>query len=103
MHARPVAPADEKFFNARLVRQLLERLLRVTDGKRYEDGARPGRNFVDVEPEPVWKQHDFGWDCRTGVVIVLPEKTQIELGECIDCGDAAHFKNYVARALEGRM
>src|SRR4029077_6339449 len=71
--------------------------------KGNRDGPRPGRNLVDVEPEPVGKQDDFWRDGGDGIVVVLPEKTEIDLGKCIDLGDAAQFENLFAGALQCRM
>ncbi len=98
-----LAPADKKLFDSHFLGNLLERLLRVADRKRHQNGARPRRNLVDVEPEPIGKQHDLRRNRRHRIVIVLPEETEIDLGECIDFGHAAHFKNLLAGARQRRM
>ena len=103
MHTRLVAAADKKLFHSHFVGNLLERLLGVADRKRHQNGARPRRNFVDVEPEPVGKQHDLRRNRRHRIVIVLPEETEIDLGKCIDFGHAAHFKNLLAGARQRGM
>ena len=100
MHARFVAPADEQLFHAHFVGNLLEWLLGVADRKRHQDSARPRRNFVDIEPEPVRKQHDLRRNRGHRVVIVLPEETEIDLGKCIDFGHAAHLENLLAGARQ---
>src|SRR5205807_2571133 len=97
-----VAPAYEKVFHSRLVGQLLKRFLRITDGKRHQNRTRPRRDFVDVEPEPVGKQHNLRRDGRNGIVVVLAEETEVQLGEGVDLGDAAELKNFGARPLQGR-
>src|SRR5258708_6367319 len=103
VHARLVHAAQEKFFDTHFAGDFLKWLFRIADGKRHQNSARPGRNLVDVEPEPVGKKNDLGRNGWHRVVIVLAEETEIDLGECIDFGDAAHLKNSVACALKGRM
>src|SRR3984957_15607951 len=103
MHTRLVAPADKKLFHAHFVGDLLERLLRIADRKRHQNGARPRRNFVNIEPEPVRKQHDLRRNRRNRVVVVLPKETQIDLGKCIHFGHAAHGKNLLAGAAQRWM
>ena len=53
------------------VRNFLERLLGVSDRQRHQNGARPRRNLIDVEPEPVGKQHDLRRNRRNRVLVVL--------------------------------
>ena len=103
MHARFVAAAYEEFFDSHFVRNFLERLLGVADGKRHENRARPRRNLVDVKPEPVRKQHDLRRHGRYSVVIVLPKEAEIDFGECIDFSNAAHRKNFFAGARQRGM
>ena len=71
--------------------------------KRHQNGPRPRRNFVNIEPEPVGKQHDLRRNRRNRVIVILPEETKIDLGKCIDFGDAAHLQNLLAGALHRRM
>src|SRR5450631_717107 len=103
MHARLVAPADKEFFYAHFVRNFFERLLGVANRKRHQDGARPRRNLVDIEPEPVGKEHDFRRNRGNRVVIVLPKEAEIDLGKCIDFGHAAHLENLLAGACQHGM
>src|SRR5208337_4331733 len=103
MHARLVAPANEELFHSHFARNLLERLFGVADRKRHQNGARPRRNLVDIEPEPVGKQHDLRRNRRDRVVIVLPEETEIDLGKCIDFGHAAHLKNFLPGTCQRGM
>src|SRR5262249_48377053 len=77
VHASFVTAADEKLVNAHFVGDLLKRLFGVANGKRHQNGARPGRNFVDIEPEPFREQDDLWRNCRYCVVIVLPEEAEI--------------------------
>src|SRR4029077_9190205 len=93
VHARSVTPAHEKLLNSHRIGKLLKGLLCVANRKWHQNGARPGRNLVDVEPEPVGKEDDFRWNGRAGVVIVLTEKAKVELGESIDFGDPAEFED----------
>ena len=101
MHSRTVAAAEEEFVDVHLFRNFLERLSRVQDRERNQDGARPGGNLVDVEPEPVGKQDDLRRNGRNGVVVVLPEEAEIDFGEGVDLGDPAHFENLLACAGKG--
>ena len=103
MHPRLLAPAHKELFHSHFVRNFLEGLLRVADRKRHQDGARPRRNLVDIEPEPVGKQHDLRRNRRHRIVIVLSKETEIDLGECIDFGDATHFENLLAGARQRGM
>src|SRR5579872_1588202 len=103
MHARLQHAADKEFFDTHLTRNFLERLLGVADGKRHQNGARPGRNFVDIKPEPVGEKNDLGWNCRDCIVVVLPEEAEIDFGECINFGDSAEFEDLFAGALKHGM
>src|SRR5580698_5866427 len=103
VHARFLHAADKKFFHAHFAGNFLEWLLRVADRKWNQDGARPRRNFVDIEPEPIGKEDDLRRNGRDSVVVVLTEEAKIDLGECIDFSDAAHLKNFLAGALQRRM
>src|ERR1019366_9930604 len=96
-------PADKEFVNSLLRGNVLKRLLGIGDGEWHQKGARPGRDFVDVEPEPLGEQNDLGRNCRDRVVIVLPEEAQVNLGEGVDRSDAAQGKNTLAGLLELRM
>src|SRR5208337_4041621 len=75
----------------------------VADRKRHQDGSRPRRNFVDIEPEPVGEEHDLRRNRGHRIVIVLPKETEIDLGKCIDFGDATHFENLLAGARQRGM
>ena len=103
MHARLFAPADKQLFDAQLLGDLLERLLGVANRQRHQNGPGPGRNFVDVEPEPLGKKNDLRRNGGDSIVIVLPEETQIDLGKGVDLGDAAHFQNPLAGANQVRV
>ena len=103
VHPRLFHAADEKLFHAHFPRNLLERLFRVANGKRHQYRARPGRNFVDVEPEPVGKQHDLRRNRGDRIVVILSEEAEIYLGERVDFGDAAQIKNLFAGASQGGM
>ena len=48
--------ADKELIDASFRRQFFEGLFCVGDGKRHQDGARPGRNLVNVEVAPVGKK-----------------------------------------------
>src|SRR4029077_5838383 len=61
------------------------------------------RNLVDVEPEPIRKQHDLRRDRRARIVVVLPEETEIKLGEGVDLGDATHLQDLGPGLLQRRM
>ena len=97
------APADEQLVDAFFCRNLLKWFLGVRDRQRHQDGARPRRNFVQVEPEPVGKQHDLRRNRRNGIVVVLAEEAQINLGEGVDLGHTTHRQDALARQLELRM
>src|SRR6185312_10828919 len=72
--------AGEEFLNSALRSNFLERLLGVNDGERNEDGSRPGGNLVNVEPEPIRKEHDFRRNRRNGIPVVLTKKAEINFG-----------------------
>src|SRR5262252_6207036 len=103
MHARLVHAPDEELFHAHFPWNLLEWLLGVADGQRDQNGARPRRNFVDIEPEPVRKQNNLGRNRRNRIVVILPEEAQIDLGESIDLSDATHLQDLLADSFEYRM
>src|SRR6266536_4492655 len=92
-HARFVTGAHEEFVNTHFVGNFFEGLLRVNDGEGDQNRARPGRNLVNIEPEPVGKKDDLRWDRGNCVVVVLPQETEINLGEGVDLGNAAKFKD----------
>ena len=103
MHARLIAPAHKQFLDPHLIWNLLERLLGITHGKRHQNGPRPRGNLVDIEPEPVRKQHDLRGYRRHRVIVILAEEAQVNLGERIYLGDAAQIQNLGARAYQCRM
>ena len=103
VHARLVAPADKELFHPPFDRNLLEWLFRVANRQGYENGARPRRNLVDVEPKPLGKEYDLRRDCRHSIVVVLPKEAQIDFGKGIDFGDPAHFQNLLPSAHESGM
>ncbi len=82
---------------------LLERLFGVDDGQRHEDGARPRRDFVDIEVEPVGKEDDLRRDGGDGVVVVLAERAEIHLGEGVARDDAAVGQNPLAAFGQARI
>ena len=98
-----LAAADKQLVNPHLGRNFFERLFRVSDGERHQNAARPGRNFVDVEPEPIGEQDDLRRNGGHTVVVVLSEEAQINLGESIDFADATKFEDLFARARQCRM
>src|SRR6202044_4184889 len=103
VHARFLHASNKQFFDTHFLRNFLERLLGVADGKGHENSSGPGRNLVDFEPEPVGKKNDFrrnGWD---RVVVVLPEEAKIDFGEGIDFSDAAEFEDFLTGALQDGM
>ena len=51
--------------------------------------ARPRRDLVDVEVEPVGKENDLRRNRRHSVVVILPERTEIDLGEGVAFHHAA--------------
>ena len=73
--------------------QLLEGLLGIGDRKRHQDGPRPGRDLVDVEVAPIGKEDELRRNGRHGVVFVLAEETEIDLGEGITFNHAAMLEN----------
>src|SRR5207237_9302059 len=79
--ARLIAYPYEQLCHAHFVGNLLQRLLGIANRQRHQDGPRPGRNLVDVEPEPIGKKNDLGWDRRNGVVVILAQETEINLSE----------------------
>ena len=89
VHIAIVASAGKEFLDAHLCRDLFEWLLGVRDRQRNQNRPRPGRNLVDVEPEPVRKEHYLWRNRRYGIVVVLAEEAEIELGESIHLGYAA--------------
>ncbi len=93
-----VPPMRKQLVDIPLVGNFLERLLRVADRKRNQNRARPRRDLVDVEPEPVGKQHNLGRNCRDRIVIVLPKGAEIDLAEGIAGGHAAHGEDALAGA-----
>ena len=103
MHAGFIAAAHKKFFHTHFAGNFLERLFRVANRERYQNRARPRGNLVDVEPEPLGKQHDFGRNRGNSVVVVLPKEAQIDLGKGVDLGDAAHLKDLLAGTRESGM
>src|ERR1700692_1887861 len=103
VHARLLHAADEQLFDTHFARNFLKRLLRIADRKRHQNGARPGRDLVDIEPEPVGKQNDLWWNGWNRIVIVLAKKAEINLGKCIDFGDPAEFENVFAGTLQDGM
>src|SRR6266576_3381610 len=103
VHARPVASADEKFFNSHFIGKLFKGFLGVADRQWHENGAGPGRNLIDVEPEPVGKEHNLRRNGRTGIVVVLAEEAEIELGESIDFGDPTELENSLPGELHRGM
>src|SRR5258706_11151991 len=90
---RILTAAHEKLIDGHLVGNLLERLLGISDRKWDQDGARPRRDLVNVEPEPIGKEHYLGRDCRHSVVRVLTEETEVKLGKSVDLGDPAEFED----------
>ena len=90
------ATADEELVDSLLGRKFFEGLFGVDNGKRYEDGAGPGGDFVDIEIEPVGKENDLGRDGGNGVVVVFAESAEIHLGEGVARDDAAVGKNPLA-------
>src|SRR6185437_5371139 len=98
-----LAAADEKLVDSLLRWNLAERLVRVDDGQRHKNGARPRGNFVDVEVEPIWKKDDLRRNGRHGVVIVLPETAQIHLGKCVAGHYSAVRQDPVAAPLQPRI
>src|SRR6185369_11516159 len=87
----------EQFIDRHLVRNLFKRLLGVANRQRDKDGARPRRDLVDVEPEPIRKKRDLRRNCRDRVVVVLTERAQVKLGERINRWNAALAKYPFAR------
>src|SRR5436305_541073 len=82
-HAGFVASADVKFVDAHLVWNFFEWLFRIDNRERNQNGARPRRNFVDVEPEPVGEKNDLWRDRGDSVVIVLTQEAEINFSECV--------------------
>ena len=78
---RLLASAHKQLVDALLRRQLLERLLRVHDRERHQHAPRPRRYLIDIEVEPVGEQYDLRRNGGHRVVVVLPERTEIDLGE----------------------
>src|SRR5215475_12583628 len=103
VHTREIFSTDEELIDSHFIRNLLERLFGVSDRKRHQDGARPRRDFVDVEPEPLGKQYDLGRNCGNGIVIILAEKAEINLGKSVDLGYAAQFQDLLPRSLQRRI
>src|ERR1700675_3965749 len=103
MHAGFVPTAGEQLGDTHFVRNLLKWLFRVSDGKRHQNGPRPGRNLVDIEPEPIGKQHNLWRNRGNCVVIVLTKKAEIDLGEGIDLCNSTHLENLLAGMSHSRM
>ncbi len=66
---------NEELIDPLLLREFLERLLRVRDRQRYYDGPGPRRDLIDIEVPPLWKQNELRRNCRNGVVLILPHET----------------------------
>src|SRR4051812_46621566 len=102
-----VSSAYKQLINAHLWRQFFKRLLGVADGKRDQNCPRPGRNLVDVEPEPCRERHDLRRNGRYGIPVILAQETKVELGERVALGHASEFQYLFARTFErglvGRM
>src|SRR6185437_8541118 len=90
------ATADEKFINPMLRRDLLEHLLRVSDGERNQDGSRPRGNLVDIEVEPFGEKDDFRRNRRDCVIFVLAEEAEVDFGEGVALDYAAVGQNPLA-------
>src|SRR6202007_156320 len=101
--ARLLHAADEELFHSHSAGNFLEWFFGVADGEWNQDSSRPRRNLVNVEPEPIWKQDDFGRDRGNSIIIVLPEEAEIDLGKCIDFGASAEFENFLSGADQCRM
>ena len=103
MQPRVFPTANEQLIHAHGGGNFLERLARISNRERHQDGARPRRDLVDIEPKPIGEKHDLwrnGWD---GIVIVLPQKAEINFGESIDLGHPAQFENAFARLCQYRV
>src|SRR6185312_15372269 len=90
----------KQLLDSHLVRNLLERLLGIANREWNQNAARPRRNLVDVEPEPFREQHDLRWNRRHGVVIVLSQEAEINLGKGVNRGHAAESENAFPRAYQ---
>ncbi len=97
------AAADEQLVDSLLRRNFLERLFGVDDGQRNENGARPRRDFVDVEVEPVGKKNDLRRNGGHGIVVVLAERAEIHLGEGVARDHAAVGQNPLAALGQARI
>ncbi len=97
------AAADKQLVDSLLRRNFLVRLFGVDDGQRNEDGARPRRDFVDIEVEPVGKENDLRRNGGHGIVVVLAERAEIHLGEGVAGDDAAVRQNPLAAFGQARI
>src|SRR5262249_20843220 len=71
--------------------------------QRNQDAARPRRDLIQIEVEPVWKENNLGryrWHC---IVVVLSERTEINLGKGVAFNDATIGQNPLARLDQSRM
>ena len=79
LQARLVAAPDEQLVDSLLRRNFLEGLFGIRDGQRHQDGARPGRDLVNVEVEPLRRKHDLRRNSRDSLIVVLTKRTEINL------------------------
>src|SRR5581483_5169585 len=99
-HARFIASTNEEFVNVHLFGNFFKRLFCVNNRERNQNGARPRRNLVDVEPEPVGKQDNLRRNRRDGIVVVLAKKAEINFSERVDLGYTTEIENLFPSAHE---
>src|SRR5258708_24425816 len=59
--------------------------------------------FGNIEPGTIGKPQNLGRDGRHGVVVVLAEKTEIDLGKGVDVGDEARLEDFFSGTHKGWM
>src|SRR5258708_1900833 len=98
-----MSSANEEFVNTHLRGKFLQWLFGISDRQRDEKGARPRRNLVDVEPEPVGEEYDLRWNKGNGLPVILAEEAQINFGEGVALSHAAYLQYHFAGVFQHRM
>src|ERR1700710_2151380 len=97
MKIRVGTTPNEELFDSLLWRKLLEWFVCVDDRQRHENAARPRGDLVDIEVKPVRKKNDLRWNRRNSVVLVLPQRAEINFSECVALNYAAVRKHPITR------
>src|SRR5262249_56366222 len=74
MQMASVTSTHKQLVDAHLRGNFLEGLLGVRDRQRHQDGSRPRRDFVQIEPEPVGKQHQLRRNRRYRLPVILTQE-----------------------------